>query len=258
MNKNVKHSLLILALLIVTALVISMWMYLFIQKKWIYIFGGLAYFVFTLLLPNPKRNRYYKVIHCILYLPTNVLYFTVSLVIPIIALTANIATYLFAAGIWVGLILACLKIFNIIPISGPMILYISMTLISIVSIVRRENLLNFVYKHSITRLNESKNMNRIKIKELTEGIITQKTVRFSIYFLYFVYIIMYSFCDIENIKVMDEKYNIAVLQAFITFLAFDNIILNCSDIKDFPSRAYYLILDSLRKSFHLDDEEADK
>ncbi len=52
-----------------------------------------------------------------------------------------------------------------------------------------------------------------------------------------------------------SEYDKSILQAFITFLAFDNIVLNCSDIKTLPTQALTLIYSSLKKSLHIDDNE---
>ncbi len=254
MNRNIKALLIISAYVLFTITMFSGLIYLMHNNKYNYLYIFLGYMFFVLFLPKSIKNKYYQITHRILLFPISALYFILSLLMPLVALLANVATYLFAAGVWLLIILAYLKSHNIITISSPTIIYISATFISIASILCRKVLLDFTYNYGIMRVRNSKKMSRIKVKELTDGVITRNVVRFSIYFFYFIYIVVFSLSYINNIDMITSEYDKSILQAFMTFLAFDNIILNCSDVKKQPTRVLTLMSNSLKKSLHIDDE----
>ena len=77
-------------------------------------------------------------------------------------------------------------------------------------------------KFSILRLDSSKKMKKYQIKELIHYIFTLNNIRFCIYVIYFIFMIFYSIQFLENN--ITYKSN-AVLQSFLTYLAFDNIIM---------------------------------
>ena len=255
MNRNIKAILIISAYMLLSIIIFSGLVYLISNNQYKYLYIFIGYIFFVLLLPKNIKYKHYPSIHKILLFPISVIYFILSLIMPFIALLANIITYIFAAGVWLLVILSYLKNYNIITISYPTIIYISATFISIISIVCREILLNFTYNYGIMRVRKSEKMNRIKVKELTDGVITRNVVRFSIYSFYFIYIVIFSLYYINNIDMITSEYDKSIIQAFITFLAFDNIVLNCSDIKTLPTQALTLIYNSLKKSLHIDDNE---
>ena len=74
-------------------------------------------------------------------------------------------------------------------------------------------------------------MGKYKVKELIHYIFTLNNIRFCIYTIYFIFMIIYSVKYLESDT--NNELN-AILQSFLTYLAFDNIIINTKNISLSP------------------------
>lgn len=105
------------------------------------------------------------------------------------------------------------------------------------------------------RLKTSRKMKTAKVEELIDYLLSKTIIRFLIYSGFFIYLALYSFFLLQNNSILENSdLDKAVFQSFVTFLAFDRILLNTKEI---PLAATEL-LDKILTVIGLNPEETEE
>ncbi|MBZ9731692.1 hypothetical protein LB467_18570, partial [Salegentibacter sp. JZCK2] len=92
----------------------------------------------------------------------------------------------------------------------------------------------------------SEKLKKYKFKELTDYLISGNNIRFMIYISYFIYLLLFNIFDLQNQNLYSNSMiDKAVLQSFITFIAFDNVLKNFKNLEFKPSELFNRILLSI-------------
>lgn len=116
-------------------------------------------------------------------------------------------------------------LYQFVVLNNDTTLYLIITSASIIAILFVEVIKKLIYWTPVFM--QLSNNNKIKAKELIDFVLTQKQIRFSIYLLYLVYLLIYSLGYFEgHIGNANSNHENTIMQAFITFLAFDSLVSN--------------------------------
>lgn len=183
-----------------------------------------------------STNKILKILIIIISLPVLVIFFILKFSHPFIAVILNLIYYLFFSLIIPIGAIFILKKLNFANISYEIGVFIVLTVGTIVSVSMNKYLMKLIYRYSHAIKKDSKSEDNIEIIKLVEYLFTPNNVRFTIYLLYFVYLVVFSIKYLENESLFKTALtDIAILQAFLVFLAYDSIRVNSKDIKALPS-----------------------
>jgi hypothetical protein len=122
-----------------------------------------------------------------------------------------------------------------VPLSDGLSTYFIVTTAFIISI----SFHNFVLEKMVYRLLRVKSSAKIseyKIESVVNYTLNKKNLKFMIYGMYFIYMLYYSFSTIYFGDTFDnDDLNKAILQSFLTVLAYDSLSQNSTGIKLLPS-----------------------
>lgn len=193
----------------------------------------LCYSLFVLWIGNKvgnSNNKYLKSIIYTLSAPVAISILLLKLIGPFMIITMGIIIYILSAII-IPLIL------NIIingenSIFTALGIFIFCTLSTFIAILFNKTILKNIIKwHPAIKSTNSKKEND-QIIELINYIFNINNIRFFIYLAYFIFIIMFSIKTINDKSVLDnERSDYAIMQAFLVFLAFDNLRINSKNVK---------------------------
>lgn len=119
-----------------------------------------------------------------------------------------------------------------LKLSYSTILFCSLSTAAIMSVYLSKYILKIVLDHSPIMMDTyaEKSIN-IYMKELTIIIFQQKNIIFLIYFCYFVYLSITSFYKIQyQESFFNIETDLAVMQSFVVFLAFSNMVSRSQDV----------------------------
>ncbi len=199
----------------------------------------LVYSILTLWIGSyikESTNKILKILVIIISFPFLVVFLILKFSHPFIAVILNLIYYLFFSLIIPASAILILKKLELVNISYEIGVFIVLTISTIVSVSMNKYLMKFINKYSPAIKKDSKSEDNIEIIKLVEYLFTPNNVRFTIYLLYFVYLIILSIKYLENESLFKTaSTDMAILQAFLVFLAYDSIRINSRDIKALPS-----------------------
>lgn len=92
-----------------------------------------------------------------------------------------------------------------------------------------------IYKISPARFKDSKSLKPYELDKLTDYILSENNIRFVIYGIYFLLLLVFNYIEFEE----NDKYNLetnkAILQSFVTFIALDRALTLLRDLEFKPS-----------------------
>ncbi|QKJ64144.1 hypothetical protein [Flavobacterium sp. M31R6] len=197
---------------------------------------------------NKKYNNLLaKIIANIIYLPITILVIFAVIAIPI--LSVQLSVFLYLAFSFLIPIIAYLidDYYQLTILNVETWIYIIITLGIFIAILFHKYLKFLIDKIiSILNLNSTRVQN-YKLIELNNFVISLKNIRFTLFFLYLLYLIITNLLSLQH-KSFYENPNIdlAVLQSFVTFLAIDRVLAKIKQIKFSPSK----LLEILKNSFN--------
>jgi hypothetical protein len=196
---------------------------------------GLLLFIVLILYSN-FRNKTIEKLASVVAFPFRILSLFFSISMPVIALLFHVFLYFMLPIIVPQLFMIINEHFKFIELSSENNLYITLTLASLISIIFYKWILKIVYILSPSRVNTSLKIKIYKLKDLTEYILTPQNIRFIIYSLYFVYLCVFSINLLGRKSFLDTPLkDTAVMQAFLTFLAFDSLRINSKEVRVLPT-----------------------
>lgn len=195
----------------------------------------IGYFIFTLILSfisKKLNNKIFDKIELILTAPFGIIYLILGLIVPFGGLFFNtIILFLITFGIPLLLLNGLDNIFDF-GLKKATIVFISLTFASISSVYISKYILKFILKWSpITMDTYSEQPFRKHLKDLTALFYQKNNINFCIYLFYFIYLLFTAFSKIQYSKpIFNAEIDLAVLQSFLVFIAFSNMITKSKDV----------------------------
>ncbi|MAN59286.1 MAG: hypothetical protein CMC08_05565 [Flavobacteriaceae bacterium] len=125
-------------------------------------------------------------------------------------------------------------------------IYINVTLCVITATLLNKQVTRITYYCSPIRLMSSQKLKKVEIKRLTDYLLSENNIKFIIYLLYFVYLLIVNLFNFQqNSFYSSPELDKAVLQSFITFIALERLISNLKDLDFKPSEMVRKLLTAM-------------
>jgi len=178
------------------------------------------------------KNKLFKQILFVFSIPFHSFFLILSLIQPTLVLLFN-ASILFMVSFGIPFIL-----FNFLNLGlkTSTTLFLCISIASILSVYASKYLLKIIFRFSPVMMDTiaEKPQNKY-LKELTALFYQKSNIIFCIYFFYLVYIAVMSFIKIQcNQPVFRNDIDLAILQSFLVFIAFTNMLLKSKDVQLAP------------------------
>lgn len=193
----------------------------------------MIYSAFVLWLGNRfdnSKNKILRIFISFLSAPIAILILILRFLGPFMTLAWSLIIYVVFSTSLPVLILSIINAYVIIPID--IIYFVTCSSSSIIAIAIHKNIMsNIIKMHPANKIGPSKSENKYFV-ELTLYVFNANNVRFLIYLLYFIFLIFYSLASLRDESVFaTAKIDYSILQAFLVFLAYDNLRINSKDLK---------------------------
>lgn len=219
-----------------------------------YFFCYLGSLLLTGWLYNKFPIKVLKYLYYGISFPILILFLLIKFARPTMWLLLNGVLFIISCFIIPTILLRLNNYFEYFNLAHQTTMFIKLTFASCVSVTLPKQILYIIYRFGPYGMIENKSFKKItnsKIIDLTNEILNKENIRFIIYTLFFVYLLVFSFQYLQNSTIFEigEKDR-AVYQSFLCFLAFDRLLLNSKRIILIPSRLLNKVMNSMR-----DDEE---
>lgn len=190
-----------------------------------------------------KSNTLDKILS-IIGLPFHYIRILITLVLPFYFLLIHLLYY-------IGFIFLIPKIFieglSFIDItfSSSNMLYIKLTLSVFIAVLFNFQLRRLIYVISPARIKDSKKLRPYKLDKLTDYILSENNVRFVIYSLYVILLMIFNYIEFEKSDLANLEFNRVILQSFVTFIAFDRALTLLKSLEFKPSDLLQKIIQSI-------------
>ena len=199
-----------------------------------FIYLALALWVGSFL--NKTTNKFLKILIYIFSFPLSFFFLILQFGAPFISVLMHLIFYIVISAVPALLVIIGLREFGLSDISYEKRLFLLLTITTIVSVAFNKYILKIILKFSPIIINKPEQGDTVEIIKLTKYIFSLGNIRFMIYFLYFVFLFFFSLAYLDDdIVFKNKQVDYAILQAFLVFLAFDNVIINSKNIKLLPS-----------------------
>ncbi len=236
---------LILLVLVLISLVITMLPIIInikIEVILYYIFGLMTLSMILSYLTEKSKSKILQKISFIFSIPISIIHLILSLGIPTCVLLFN-ALILFIVSFGIPLLLMNqIEILFNFGLKKSTMLFFCISFATILSVYVSKYLLKFILKFSpITMDTYAEKTKNKYLKELTSIFYQKNNIVFFIYACYFIYLGIMSFFKIQYGKpLLSAETDLAILQSFLVFIAFTNMILKSKDVKLSPKTILYL------------------
>ncbi|MHA7607885.1 hypothetical protein ACV0BM_003380 [Elizabethkingia meningoseptica] len=226
----------------------------YFKIEYYFYFSFIAYIlicmILTVLSDRLKSTLLKKVIQIIL-IPGNLILSIGTVLIPFGFILIHLFYY-FGIPILIPIILLeLLDFFKITFIENQETkLYIKFTSTVFIAVLFNYQLRKIIYKISPARINTSKKLKPYELDKLTDYLLSENNVRFLIYSLYVVLLIIVNFENFENKSLSKSLItDKSILQSFVTFIAFDRALALLKQLEFKPSDFLNKIIKSILNKY---------
>lgn len=226
------------------------------SKYWKVIIGYVLLIILFSLLNKFFKKKYFEYPLLFLYLPLGILVLLVYSALPMMMMTFFGILFLTMCFVIPTSFILINQNFHFIELTKSMEIYINFSFSTCFALLFHKTITKIVFYFVI--LNE--NMNRIfekyELKKAISYINESKNIQFLIYTIYFIYMVIFSIeiCSHDG-KFSLNLYDKAIAQSFVTFLAFDRLLVNAPKIEFLPSQLFSFIWSSIGKALKGKEEE---
>jgi|SRR5690554_706170 len=188
-----------------------------------------------------------KITNIILF-PAGIILSIGTIIIPFVFLLIHVIYYLAFVILIPSIILKLLVLLDICPIINPSTLtYVKFTFSVFIAVLFNFQLRHLIYKISPARLKSSVKLKPYELDKLTNYLLSENNVRFSIYSVYVIILII---VNLEESSFTTNGANDkAILQSFVTFIAFDRALSLLKQLEFKPSDFLNKIIKSIINKF---------
>lgn len=207
--------------------------------------------VFFAILSSIVKNKILKKITSIILLPARIILTLISFIIPFGFLIIHLFYYVGLVVLIPDAILKLITVFDVYQINQiPTLTYIKFTSSVFIAVLFNYQLRKLIYKISPARIKSSKKLKPYELDKLTDYMLSENNVRFLIYSLYVILLIITNYTNFEekylSINISNDK---AILQSFVTFIAFDRALTLLKQLEFKPSDFLNKIIKSITNKF---------
>lgn len=183
------------------------------------------------------RNKNIDKIAEIILIPGQIFYFLTYFIIPFGTLIMHLIFYIMISFLTLFITFELLHKFEMIPfLTLPTIRYIEITLSVFIAVLFNYQIRRFIYYFSPARIHTSQKLKPFELDKLTDYFLSEKNIRFLIYSIYVVVLTMINFEKFQENALFDNSIlDDAILQSFLTFIAFDKVLLLLKSLEFKPS-----------------------
>lgn len=255
MNNYLKEIKALIILLILVALFSTLaFLFDLIIKSKITIIVLSVYFILFLFLSistNFIKNKVYLKVVNIFSFPMSIIFASLIFIIPIGTIIMHTMLYVIVVAFPI-IVFKGLIYFKIIENLTPeLVLYIEITLAVFLSVLLNYQIRKFIYLISPARIHSSEKLKSFGLDKLTDYLLSENNIRFMIYSLYvIILIVMNVFKFQEKSLLINSTSDQAILQSFITFIAFDRALALLKQLEFKPSDMVSKIIASMKNKLN--------
>ncbi len=192
------------------------------------------------------KNTHVLQAHRLLLLPFTLFIGFLSVAMPYFVLQIHLFVYLFFSSIIPILLYRLDRLTGLLDLKITTHIYLIVTFSVITATLMNKQMKMLTYRFSPMQLYSTHISKRFEFNRLTEYFLSEHTIKFVIYFSYFLYLLIFNlFTFQEHSLYSSPLMDRAVLQSFITFLALERLISNLKDLDFKPSEMLKLLLTSI-------------
>lgn len=206
-------------------------------------------FVLLAVLNLKVKNNLLDKISQIVLFPLGVLFAILTVILPFWALLIHFMFYFIIAFLIPELSYRTLNYFHILDfLKEPTILYLRITLTVLISVLLNPMLRDIVYLISPTRIKTSEKLKPYKLDKPTDYLLSSENVRFLVYGGYVVALLATNYYYFQGLSLNKSiELDKALLQSFVTFIAFDRAFILMKQLNFRPSEFLTKIYNSIIK-----------
>jgi len=194
-------------------------------------------FVFLSIINNYIKITWIKNIISIALLPGAIFLLLATVFLPFGFLFIHIILYVSFAFFLPALFFKIFDLFNIVIFQNiATTFYVNFTLTVFIAVLFNYQLRRFVYIISPARLKTSEKIKVYNLKEISDYLLSENNIRFSIYSIYFILLFTINIFNFEKHFFTDDAdIDKAILQSFVTFIAFERALTLLKSLEFKPS-----------------------
>jgi hypothetical protein len=211
-----------------------------------YLIGYFLMIATLFILGKRTKNTTVKRVKRLALLPFTLFIGFLSVAMPYFVLQIHLFVYLFFSAIVPILFYRLDRLTGLLDLKITTHIYLIVTMSVITATLMNKQMKQLTYRFSPMQLYSTHVSKRYEFNQLTEYFLSEHTIKFVIYFSYFLYLLIFNlFTFQEHSLYSSPLMDRAVLQSFITFLALERLISNLKDLDFKPSEMLKLLLTSI-------------
>lgn len=197
------------------------------------------------------KSKILKRITSIILFPAGIILTLGTFILPIGFLLIHLFYYVAFVVLIPSIIIKSLTSFDIYQINQiPTLTYLKFTSAVFIAVLFNYQIRKLIYKISPARINSSKKLKPYELDKLTDYMLSENNVRFLIYSIYVILLIITNYINFEeNSLSINNSNDKAILQSFVTFIAFDRALSLLKQLEFKPSDFLNKIIKSIENKF---------
>jgi len=219
-----------------------------VRLKYLYLIIA-GYFILCFLLYQIKRkfkNKVFDFIVNIVYLPILFLYGFMIVAIPLLSAQLYLF-FFFALSFLIPMLIYIFdELFFLTELRTGTWCFIILSIGTITATLFQKQISFITFKVLPFTARKSEKINRVKLTQLCEYIVSKKNIKFTIYFLFFIALITFNIFGFQKTSLYgNPNIDKAILQSFVTFIAFEKMASYLKETEFKPSNLLSLIKSSV-------------
>lgn len=245
MKTNVQKEIIamITLLLVNTVMILFLLLFIFLfefiptVKNWkIYLTAYVFFLIITYILEGKIKNKIISFLYLILAFPFVIFFAFYTIAFPFLILQVHLFLYLGLCFLIPTLLYRLYEFLGFSPITIQLQVYLILSFTVICSIIFYKQIRYIVHAFSPARFKNSEKLKPYNIEELSNYLLSENNIKFVVFIIYFILIVIVNFYNFQDLSYYKtEKIDKAVIQSFVTYIAFDRIISSLKQVEFKPS-----------------------
>lgn len=220
-----------------------------------YFYKTLIYYlilcVASAILSSSSKNKLLKKITEIILMPAGFIYILFTISIPFGFLMIHIMYYIAFSVLIPEIFFLSIDYLDIHLVNNvSTLMYLKFTASVFIAVLFNFQLRKLIYKISPARFKSSQKLKPFELDKLTDYLLSENNIRFCIYSLYVVLLLIINIKNFEEQSLSSHLLNDkAILQSFVSFIAFDRSLVLLKQLEFKPSDFLNKIVKSIINKF---------
>jgi len=181
--------------------------------------------IITSQLKRLSNNNFFELLHKVISLPLDLFFFLLIIVIPVLCTHLFIYVFIALAFLIPMMLYRLDQAFDILSLKYETWVYIILTTGGITLILLNKQIEKLTFRLIPFLVRKTEKLKRFKIVELCTYIASRDNIKIIIYFMFFITLIAFNVLSLQANSYFDNpNVDKAIIQFFITFIAFDRIL----------------------------------